>query len=59
MICHPCKDAAKEAFVFHTPANAVMMHGVCKGGTWCDCQHDITQSALNQKLVKGVNDGKH
>lgn len=23
-----------------------VLHGACPGGTWCDCQHKITEGAM-------------
>jgi hypothetical protein len=29
---------------------ALMLHSECKGGTWCDCQHELF--GINELLVK-------
>lgn len=31
MICEDCSEAANT--------NNMDLHGKCRGGTWCDCQH--------------------
>jgi hypothetical protein len=57
MICPPCRvagDMNKELVTDAHAADAdsirqliVEEHNVCKGGTWCDCQHK-TGKVINE-----------
>jgi hypothetical protein len=50
MICKPCRDAASYlaavdlSYDYITAGDieqALEDHAECKGGTWCDCHHQI------------------
>lgn len=54
MICLPCREAG-SLLKFRTGATArdplgagvyleqqaILLHKECRGGTWCDCQHQL------------------
>lgn len=52
MICEDCRKAATMARIILNAgsnigmgalfgANAMGRHKKCKGGTWCECHHDV------------------
>lgn len=58
MICELCRDgsaisrlaqhAATEIMVCAILLSASASHGMCKGGTWCDCQHALGEGLQKQ-----------
>lgn len=46
VICPSCTAAGK--IMPDVPAMAYLLHQDCRGGTWCDCQHDTTGTCLRQ-----------
>jgi hypothetical protein len=58
MICDPCKQGIHTgSYLWPAPPNsirnargAMVITGapVCKGGTWCDCQHRQTMERVPQ-----------
>lgn len=54
MICKPCQEGGEfmrklgpDPSGRYTSLSAQMLHNYCKGGTWCDCQHDVSGTAIN------------
>lgn len=55
MICLDCRQAGNDARMVLNAApgqvgmgalqSALRGHGKCRGGTWCDCKHQLTADA--------------
>lgn len=50
MICTSCRAAAEEKQLGNS-AGAEQMHQECPGGTWCDCQHDLSETVIQQQFL--------
>lgn len=60
MICNPCKEGA-AAMLNGQISDAIRYHSVCLSvydgpkPTKCDCQHDVSGTALNPALLTTVS----
>jgi hypothetical protein len=50
VICYPCRDGALLMQIGKRDL-ADQAHANCYGGTWCDCAHQTSGSALNQQAL--------
>ena len=64
MICQSCRDGGESNAQANRITNvtvrtglrsyAIMLHGLCRGGTWCDCHHRTGEGLINLQLLRGA-----
>lgn len=51
MICDICKEAGRKNAEGKVSATYLeFVHSLCRGGTWCDCQH-VTGPTLGTDMM--------
>jgi hypothetical protein len=62
MICSNCHYAGQQLqFVAENPAVLKLVetaHNSCRGGTWCDCMHQLTSGLNLQRINAATMDKK-
>lgn len=57
MVCQRCRKAGNLARhperVLPGELDAGAMHAKCRGGTWCDCQHEVHVIVDAERLTGG------
>lgn len=58
MICVDCRQAGRALTDGLRKEAINALHGCCRGGTWCDCMHQLTSGLNLQRINAATMDKK-